>query len=259
MTGSKRRRQSEIKWVRIGDMKVSPKAQREFRPNHAADLAGRFNLDAIGYPVVDHRDGAYWIVDGQHRVAALKMVGFTADDQIECEVFEGLTEAQEADVFLHRDARKKVGTFDGFRIAVIAGRDDETQIERIVERAGFKISRDATDGCIGAVSALRYVHGLSPATLGRTLEILGEAFRGDRDSFGANVLKGAGLVAQRYNGEITEQHVERLREVGTTKLRRRAEQLKLKTGHTMANCTAGAIVDAMNGGRGGEKLESWWQ
>lgn len=259
MTGTKRHRASEIKWVRIGDMKVSPKAQREFRPNHAADLAGRFNLDAIGYPVVDHRDGAYWIVDGQHRVAALKMVGFTADDQIECEVFEGLTESQEADVFLHRDSRKKVGTFDGFRIAVVAGRGDEVQIKRIVERAGLKISLDGADGCIGAVGALRYVHGLSPAALGRTLEILTDAFGGDHGSFAANILRGTGLVAQRYNGEITEDHVERLGELGVTKLRRRAEQLKLKTGHTMANCTAGAIVDAMNAGRGGAKLESWWQ
>ena len=78
-------RASRLRWVRLGDMRVSPKAQREFRKAHAESLAANFDLEAIGFPVVSLRGGDYWIIDGQHRIAALKLNGFDDDDLIQCE------------------------------------------------------------------------------------------------------------------------------------------------------------------------------
>jgi hypothetical protein len=256
---SKREREARLEWVRIGDMKVSPRAQRKFRPSHAEHIGAKLDLEAIGYPVVNRENGHLWVIDGQHRIAALRLNGFGDDDLIQCECFEGLSEAQQAEMFLLRDERRQVGPFDKFRIGLVAGRETETQIDRIVRGAGLKISRDESDGCIAAVSALRFVHGLSPRTLGETLDFLQAAFGDDRSAYSAENLKGAGLVVQRYGATFSDEQVRRVGVLGTIKLRRRAESLKLKTGHTMPNCVAAALVDAMNGGRGGSKLESWWK
>lgn len=45
-------------------MKVAPHAQREFRKWKAAEFAANFDLESIGYPVVNLRDDHYYIVDG---------------------------------------------------------------------------------------------------------------------------------------------------------------------------------------------------
>jgi hypothetical protein len=260
--GNKRPRASHLRWIRIGDMRVSPKAQREFRKAHAESLAADFDLEGLGYPVVNHRGSEFWIIDGQHRVAALKLNGFDDDDRIQCETYEGLTEAEEAEMFLRRDERKRIGTFDRFRISLVAHREEESDIERIVRAQGYKIARGKGEGCISAVGALRFAYGLGPATLGRAVRILGGAFNGNPDGFSAELIQGMALVCQRYDGQLDEDRaVTRLAQLagGTITLQRKSYALKVKTGHRKDHCVAAAIVETLNGGRGGQKMESWWQ
>jgi hypothetical protein len=262
MTESKRPRASKLRWVRIGDMRVSPKAQREFRKAHAETIASEFDLEALGYPVVSLRDDHFWILDGQHRIAALKLVGFSDDDSIECECYEGCTEADEAHRFLLRDQRRAVSKFDAFQIAVTAGWQKECHIERVVQQQGYRISRGNTPGCVGAVSALRFAYDLGSATLGRTLRILGSAYDGDRAAFGEQLIKGMALVCQRYDGSLNDEDaIHKLSGLvgGPAALGRKANALQLKTGHTKPHCVAAAIVDTLNSHRGGKKLESWWR
>lgn len=263
MTQSEKRpRASRLDWVRIGAMRTSPKAQREFRKAHAEMIAADFQFEGLGFPVVSHRDGYYWILDGQHRIAALKLSGFADDDLIQCEVYTGLTEAEEADLFLVRDQRKAINKFDAFRIAVTAGHQKECHIEKIVQYHGCKISKSQSAGCIGATEALKFSYGLGSLVLGRTIRILHDAYDGDRAAFDSGLVRGMSLVCQRYNGTLEDdQAVEKLSHLvgGPAAIRRRADALALKTGHTKTHCTAAAIVDTLNAGRGGAKLDSWWK
>lgn len=263
MSDPKRPRASRLRWVRIGDMHVSPKAQREFRKTHAESIAAEFELEGMGYPVVSLRDGNYWILDGQHRIAALKLCGFSDSDQIECECYEGLTESDEAELFLRRDDRRAVTPFDKFRISITAGWQKECHIERIVQAEGYKISRDNTAGSIAAVTSLRFAYALGSETLQRTIRILGRAYDGDRAAFGEHLIKGMALVCQRYNGALDDDSAtQRLSGLhgGPAAIGRKATALQLKTGHTKRDCVAAAIVDTLNTGRrGGKKLESWWR
>lgn len=262
MSESKRPRASQLQWIRIGDMRVSPKSQREFRKAHAEMIAADFQFEGLGYPVVSHRDGYYWILDGQHRIAALKLNGFVDEDLIQCECYEGLSEAEEADLFLVRDKRRAINKFDGFRIAVTAGHQKECHIERLVHQLGYKISRSSDAGCISAVEALRFAYGFGSGTLTRALSILGKSYDGDRAAFDAHLIKGMALVCQRYDGALDDERaVKRLGTLtgGPVAIGRRATALQLKTGHTRPHCVAAAVVDILNAGRGGNKLESWWR
>ncbi len=47
-------------------------AQREFSRAHGDAIAAEFDMGKFGYPVVNHVGDVNWVIDGQHRVYALK-------------------------------------------------------------------------------------------------------------------------------------------------------------------------------------------
>jgi hypothetical protein len=244
-------------------MTVSPASQREFKQAQADDYAANFDLEGFGYPVVNQRDGHWYIVDGQHRIAALRLLGWTPEQLIQCETYDGLSEAEEADLFLKRNYRRNVVAFDTFRVAINAGRDIECDIDRIVRANGLKISKEESDGSIGAVAALRRVYGLGgPRTLARTLRIIRDAYGGHRAAFRRELIVGIGLVCQRYDGQFEDQTlVDRLAKVygGAIGLIGKAATTKKQLGKQLSECVASVTVDSYNSGRTSRRLDSWWR
>lgn len=259
---TKAERVSHLRWVPIAAMKVSPKAQQEFRQSHAEKFAADFNLEALGFPVVSLRGGHYFIVDGQHRVAALKLIGY-GDQQIQCECYEGMTEESEAELFLQRNNRKEPPLYEKFRISITAGRDVECDIDRTVRANNLVISKDKLPGAVSAVGTLRRVYVRSGAeVLGRTLRILRDAY-GDA-GMEAALIDGVGMMCQRYNGDLPDE-AEVSKTLGSMNggkngLLNLAEEQRRKTGAAKTFCVAGVAVDVINRSRGrGKKLPSWWQ
>lgn len=255
-------RASHLMWVPIADMKVSPKAQREFKESHAADYAADFDLEALGYPVVSKRDGNFYIVDGQHRVAALKMIGW-GDQSIQCEVYDGLTESEEAELFLRRDKRRAIQAFDRFRIGVVAEREEETDINRIIMGCGLRVATDQDPKSIAAVGALHKTYRNGGAkVLSRSVRILRDGFPDDPAAFHRPLVEGAGLLCQRYNGDLDDDDLKKkLAAVknGANGVLTKAGRIKAATGATLAQSTAAALVEVANGSRGGKKLASWFK
>lgn len=255
-------RASHLMWVPVAAMKVSPKAQREYKESHAAEFAADFDLEALGFPVVSKRDGNYYIVDGQHRVAALKMIGW-GDQQIQCEVYEGLSEADEAELFLRRDKRRAIQAFDRFRIGVVAEREVETDVNRVVQGSGLRVSTDEDPRSIAAVGALlkTYRNG-GGVVLGRSLRLLRDGFPDDPAAFRRELVEGAGLMCQRYNGDLDDDALKAkllaLRG-GANGLLTRAARVRAEIGEPLSQCAAAALVEVANSGKGGKKLPSWWK
>lgn len=255
----------EIKNVALGKMHaLSDHAQREKRnQGHVDHLVNHMDLDKIGLPVLSEKDGAYYIIDGQHRIEALRIwLGDGSDTQkIPCRIYSGLTEDEEAELFLDLNKTLQVGTFDKFRVALNAGREEENHINAVVMGAGLRVSRDNVPGGIRAVGTLRKVYRRSDAsTLARTLRIIRDAY-GDA-GFQAKVIDGIAHVCQRYNGALDE-------DVASDKLGKargsvngliaRSENLHKQTGNLRSHCVAAAAVDIINTGRGSKKLPSWWK
>lgn len=254
------------KKVPLGSMHVlSRHAQRsKLNDSRVNYLLSNFDLDRIGMPVLNERsDGTYYILDGQHRKEALvRWLGEGWEKQkIECEVFIGLTEAEESAMFLALNDTLRVGVLDKFRASVNAGFVDQVHIQKIVEGAGLCISTDKVPGAISAVGTLQKVYHRSDGdTLSRTLRIVRDAF-GD-SGFRAQVIDGIGHLCQRYNGVLDESvAIDRLHHVngGVHGLLGKAEGYHLQTGNAKAQCVAAAAVDIINAKRGGKKLPSWWK
>ena len=255
-------RGGRLRWVPLTRMRVNPLAQRELRPARVTRLASAFDVEQMGNPTVSHRGEWFYLIDGQHRIEALKLwLGSWEDQQVQCWCYEGLSEAEEAEQFLKLNDILPVRSFDRFKVSVQAGRAAESDIDRIVRALGLRISQDRGSGGISATATLARVYARGgPAVLSRALRIIRDAY-GEAGLDGP-VIDGIGLLCQRYDGQLSEHRaVERLSSAhaGVSGLLNRAGQMRQSTGSATAECVAAAAVEVINRGSGGKKLTSWWK
>ena len=257
-------RASKVRPVQIGSMRTPPAliTQRPFKKSWGDTLAKNLDLDKLGFLVINYRDGVHWVCDGQHRVYAMKQNGFGDDTYMDCEVYENLTDAEMANIFLGRDNRRAVRTFDKFWISCTGGDAKAIAIRRAVESNGLKVSQGKTDGCVGSVSALGRVFDLIGENgLGQVLRVARDAFAKDTSGFDSNILQGLGLVFNRYNGRTNEKVLASKLSAHTHGARgvlQRAEAQRVRTGNQKALCVAAVIVDIHNRGAG-KRLPNWWK
>jgi hypothetical protein len=254
---SRIQRTGHLRWVTIADIVVNPDNQRQLRKAWADEIAANFNPDNFSPPLLSFRNGTYFVIDGQHRIEAMRINGWN-ERQVQCWVYEGLTEAQEAEFFLEHNHRKAVGAFDKFVISVHANRAEEADINRIVRSQGLKIS--SADGGVRAVGALRKVYSHGPDVLARSLRIVRDSY-GD-DGMQGHVIEGIGLLCARYNGTLDEtKTIYKLQTArgGLGALTTKASLLRKAYGKSMPHCIAGAACELISSGRGGQRLPDWWK
>lgn len=259
-TASKIERSARLKWVPLDKIKVNPLAQREVNQARVDHLVANLDLDQLGNPTVSQRDGSYWVLDGQHRVEAMRAFGFDGET-IQCWVHEGLTSEDEAEVFLKLNDVLAVSAFDRYTKAVHAGRPVESDIDRIVKSVGCLVTRDKVDNGIGAVAALRNVYAMGPGTLARTLAIIRDAY--GAGGFDNSIIRGMGLVCSRYDAASLDaaNAVQKLQKAarGADGLLQKAEIVRRTTGVSKSVAVAAACVETINGAGKGRKIPSWWK
>jgi hypothetical protein len=246
--------------VPIELMQVSPLAQRDLNQARVDRLAADFDLEQLGTPTVNFRDGHWFVIDGQHRVSALVQIGY-GDQQIQCWAYRGLTDTEEAEKFLKLNDILTVNAFAKFKVSVQAGREEECAIDNVVRSAGLRISQDRSQGAISAVNTLLRVYRRGgPENLARTLCVIRDAY-GDA-GLEASVIDGIGLLCHRYGSDLTDERAVAVLSKafgGVHGLLNKAEFLRKQTGNPKAHAVAAAAVELINSGRGGKKLSSWWR
>lgn len=257
---------AKIEWVALGDMTVSAMAQREFRQHHADKILSNFDVNAIGIPSISWRDGKAYIVDHQHAVWALKQwlgVGWEKV-KIQCQTFHGLSEQEEARLFLRLNNTLTVNSIDKFKASVTGGLPEAVAVNAILKNAGLRVSvnHNAVSESEHGISCIGAVMGVFSSAGGKGLvkviSIIQNAW--GNGALGSNIIKGLGLVVKRYGTAFDEkQAIEKLGEIkgGVNGLIQRANAIKLRTGASIAIGVAAATVDLMNMGTR-KKLPNWW-
>lgn len=258
-------RRATQQWIQLGMTRINPLAQRELVPNRVNALVAKFDPEQLGLPTANLRDGHWWIIDGQHRIEALKAwLGDGWEEQhVLVSAYEGLTEAEEADTFLKVNDAMAVNAFSKFRVGVKAKRPDETGVMKIVTNLGLRITRDRNDdaGIMAAGSLLRIYRDLGPTVLARALAVLHGAY--GRTGLDAVPLRGMALLVARYDEAVEDDlMVQRLKAAagGVGAVLNKAERMRKETGNQKIHCVAAALVDTYNSkAPRGEKLVSWWR
>jgi len=254
-------RKATLTRVRLGDMAVSALGQRKLRPSRVNYLIATLDLEKLGAFTVNWRDGKAYLVDGQHRQQALLGSDFDPDYTVDCWTYIGLTEQEEADMFLGFADVLTINGFEKFGIAVVAGYPVETDIAKIVDEAGLRITRDDLPGAVHAVGTLRriYVRG-GDTTLRRTLAVARDAF-GD-PGMEAVILDGLALLLGRYGDKVDDAVlVAKLANLGggAKALSAKAEILRQRVGKPKGQCVAAVAVGLYNSGRVGPRVTPWWK
>lgn len=265
LTVSKKiKRQAHIRTVKLGEIRVSPSAQRDLNQARVAKILDAIDMERIGTLTVSYRDSFYWLIDGQHRYNALKDYfgeGFE-EWEVEAWCYYDLTEEQEAEKFLQHNDVLAVSAFDKFRIGVEAKRPLESDVDRIVRSLGLKVTRGKGHGSVSAVSALLSTYKkYGPRGLVRSLHVIRDAF-GDQ-GFESVIVSGVALFLGRYDGRIDDERlIKKLNATmgGVKGVQNRSVVTRDRTGKTVPECIAAVITEIYNAGlRGTASLGSWWK
>lgn len=249
---------SHLQWVRLDQMKINPQAQRGLNDAWANTLADEFNPDLMGFIHVSHRDGWYYIVDGQHRVrAAIIFLGDTSQ-QVQCHVYEGLTCEQEASLFLELNNTKKQGPMSRYKVALTAGKPDELDVERICRSLDLRIGLDKSCeeiGCVTAILATYRKHG--PASFSFAMRVIRDSY--GYDGFKKQTISALALIKDRYGDKLDEgKLVERLSKSGIVALNQQGKAMKEATGNPADQCYAHAMIQFYNQRNAQSRVEPWW-
>lgn len=259
-----------IEWVSVRLIGKDDSAQRPFKARRAEEIARNLDPDKLGLPLVavvgtPPRE-RYIALDGQHRIAAVRMA-LGEDQLVNCEVVRGLTIPQAAELFLGRNTAAPPHVLDKFRVAVTAGRPAETAINDMAVALGLRIAGGAGDGTVGCVRTLVDLYrndpnatdttdGMVPRVLRMALAAWGRA----DSSFQGDVLKGLGLTLTRYAGMIDEDTlVSKLSKLpsGAMGLLGRGRTYRQLHRGSVAHGVARAIVAIYNTGRRRYVLPDW--
>jgi hypothetical protein len=248
-------------WVPVAQMRISERAQRAHNSPASRKLishiADHFDPDLFETPVVNLRDGVYYVMEGGHRYLALVEMGYE-DQQVQCWVYTGLSEAEEAGMFLSLNDKKAISGMAEFKIALVAGRLVQCDIERIVLAAGLKIGNGHE--AIGCVSALTKTYHRGAKVLQQTVETLYAAY--GYAGFSSKVVEATGMFLATYEGQVD---LDRLKKtlaglhLNVTGLLQRGEKIRLRYGHNQAVSIAAAMVEVYNFRAPRDmKLNGWW-
>ena len=180
--------------------------------------------------VVSYRDGRYNLVDGQHRVCAMRKKNGGKDVTALCRVYHGLTYEQEAELYYKLDqAKGHLRLAHATKALVESGADAEIiEIKRLLEGAGFVWALDKPTGESFEIEATRAVINayrlLGGAAFSRMLELAARTWPGSPASVKASFLSGMALFLKTYETELDDEvFIKRLSAVDPEEILRRGK------------------------------------
>lgn len=193
---------SHIEQIAPEKVSVDQTVQRTLDGRRANGIVGALRRDAIGVPTISRRTGGALIVlDGQHRLEALRIAGY-GSEPIDMKVFDGLAVEEEAELFRLLNNTKSLTALDKFRIALVE-RDPETvNINDIVVTNGYVTTAGASNSCV-AVATLRAIyHRDQGDTLHRTLSVCQMAWGTRKHATHQTILGALAAMLFRYGNTV---------------------------------------------------------
>ena len=179
---------------------------------------------------VSYREGRYNLVDGQHRICAMRKKNGGKDVTTLCRVYRGLTYEQEAELYYKLDkAKGHLRLSHATKALVESGSDTEIiEIKRLLEGVGFIWALDKPAGEAFEIGATRAVINayrlLGGAAFSRMLGLIAGAWHGTPNSLKASIFSGMALFVKTYETELVDQtFIKRLSAVDPDEIIRRGK------------------------------------
>lgn len=248
--------------VRPADVTTDERAQRTLDPKRVKEIADNFSHESLGIPAVSSReDGTMVWIDGQTRGAALCAKGL-GTKPIPCQVYSGLTLAEEAALFRRLNNTKAITSADLFRIAVTEGDPIAVASEKALRLAGWSMAQ----GRPNTMRALNTVYTCwerDEQATRRALVTLAQAWGPTTISGNLVFVRGMWMFAYRYGAPEMEIDFDKL----AAKLARQRGGAKIFLAEVRANADtrriskpdgfADVVTNVWNKGQRSRVLPTW--
>lgn len=191
------------------DLISSQAYQRNLDQKRISYIVSNFDPHKFGVIKVSFRDGKYYVYDGQHRIAALKVLHNNMDDVVKCEVHNGLTYEDEAKYFAEQYlGSKNISIVYRWRALYEAKEEPVYSIVDSVRALGIdvKFTKAKAENRIIAFKQLNDMWTKLGAdkTL-KILTLLKKAWGTDENAFDGNIILGMREFFNVYMNEINEE------------------------------------------------------
>lgn len=192
--------------------------QRELNPDRVRKIVKEFGERVANEPKVSCRNGKYYVFDGQHTIAARKILNRNRDLPITCKVYYGMTESEEAMLFATQTgASAPLSAGARIRALVYAGDPEAIAFMKVTESTGLALDYELKRGkkklaCVS--TAFTQFKKLGAERYREALKILITAWGGDMESLRGETVQGICRFVDLYYGEFDPRRlVLRLRRV----------------------------------------------
>lgn len=183
--------------------------QRAIDINRVRRIIAQFNPNLVNPIKVSFRDKKYFVFDGQHTLSALKLKNSSDDLMVNCKVYFGLSQQDEAMLFAEQNGISRTVDSTAKFKALYAARDiDICEFYELTKRAGLKM--DFTKGkaenkIVACTKAFKIFKSVSASEYIEILSMIKNAWNGISESFNTEILGGTYLFCRTYKGQFNPQ------------------------------------------------------
>lgn len=259
MSNQLTKKNNQFRWIALELLDVVHEdAQRKLDERNVRRIVQDFDPDLFGVVTVAEMNGTgtHHIIDGQHRVEALRRLGW-ADQAVPCVIRSSHDKADVARMFDGINTAKKPQYVDRFRVRVTAGYPLETSVAQVIERHGYEVGLGSTHdhrkfSAVQAAVNVANKHGID--VLDDVLSVSVDAWGHHRDAVHMSIVGGLAQVVAA--GADLPRLAKRLASnVTPGQLVGKARSLRDVQGGTLANCVAHVAVSIYNVGLRSGRVE----
>ena len=218
--------------ISSSQLKSKQNYQRNINTAFVQKIVSEFDPNKVDPVHVSYRDGKYYIIDGQHTVAALEIVNGNKPVDVICIVHKGMTYTDEASYYVEQYEKKHRHTYNEMTMARYeAGEKLPCEIALKVKNVGGRLPYDksAKTGIkIGAVKKVTTLYQKDSDNTILAIKCLIDAYKGRENTIPADIIAGTMEFLRLYDNRVlTSRLVEALSKYTPQLLTNTAKNLKM--------------------------------
>lgn len=246
--------------VKVADLHVDPLIQRRLSPDRVNGLAQKYNADAVGVLTASRRDdGKYYLLDGQHRQAALLLLN-KGQEEVQVKAFQGLSRGEEGVLFRLLNNTKRPQPVDLFKVKLIEQDPLAIQMFKLLTKYDWKLRSGVKDGSFMAIKTLEKLFAIDADLAETAVNILCGAWGNRTGTLNDGLLGGMGKLLLHRGDEIDGSRMIKMLEAvpkGPREVINKAATMREALSMTVPGSVAYVLIDIYNKDLRSRKLEPW--
>lgn len=194
----------EYKQINTKQLIIPTEYQRALCMDRVKKIVANFDENLVNPIKVSYRNGKFYVFDGQHTVAVLKLRNGNDDLLVPCKIYRGLSKEEEAKLFVEQTGlSRKVDCLAKYKALYISKDEDVVNMIKLTELTGLYIDfiKSRLPNRITAVSKAFKIYKDNKENYVDILKLIKDTWDGDVESLRTEILGGVQCFYNRYKSK----------------------------------------------------------